>query len=291
MVGNTNDGTQAAPRLRSDINYMNVNTLPPESSGPHGDDETLHRAVANAGYEGIQGGDPALCRELGLGMTTSARINAPGEAAPLVDECLDHGYECATLHVAWGLESDSEVDELVSDILRVSADTGFPLYIETHRSTITQDIYRTLQLVGRFPEIRFNGDFSHWYTGHELTYGDLDAKLDFMEPVFERVRFMHGRIGNSSHMQVDVGDGTGRPFVDHFREMWTRSFCGFLRSAEPGDYMSFNPELLQPSLNYARAFEGPDGVLREETDRWEQAAVLTRIARECFQAAQDRVGA
>jgi hypothetical protein len=33
------------------------------------------------------------------------------------------------------------------------------------------------------------------------------------------------------------------------------------------------------------------GTLAEESDRWEQAIVYTRIAKECFAAAQERVKA
>jgi hypothetical protein len=64
---------------------------------------------------------------------------------------------------------------------------------------------------------------------------------------------------------------------------------GFLRSAQPGDYFVFAPEVLKSDIAYARLFRGPDGKLREETDRWEQAKVLARIARECFAAAQERL--
>lgn len=30
--------------------------------------------------------------------------------------------------------------------------------------------------------------------------------MDFIQPVFDRLRFMHGRIGNPGCIQVDVGD-------------------------------------------------------------------------------------
>ena len=54
------------------------------------------------------------------------------------------------------------------------------------------------ELTKRFPEIRFNADFSHYYCGQEMVYGDFEAKLDFMAPIFERVGFIHGRIAAPS---------------------------------------------------------------------------------------------
>lgn len=288
MISNTNDGTSRAPQLRCYFNLGTAGNPPAWSTVPRGDAAVVRAAIKAAGYDGIQGGDAeaaAATRAMGLGVAISARFNAASEIAPVVAKWKDAGYECATCHLLWGLEDDATVDAIVDEVLNVSAKYGFPLYVETHRATITQDIWRTVQIVKRRPDIRFNGDFSHFYTGSEMRYGDFAAKLDFMQPIFDRVRFIHGRIGNPGCMQVDIGDGTGRGFVDDFRQLWTRSFAGFLKSAKPGDYIVFAPELLAPH-NYARVFPGPDGQPREESDRWEQALLYCRIARECFTAAQ-----
>nr|MBA3710174.1 hypothetical protein [Planctomycetota bacterium] len=237
----------------------------------------------------VQGGNRAIARRLGLGWTGGGRIDRPEQAEPFAAELKAAGADAASVHVGWGMESDEDIDRVVAAIIRASESHAVPIYVETHRATITQDIWRTVRMVERHPGIRLNADFSHWYTGLEMAYGDFEQKLTFLQPVFDRVRFVHGRIGNPSHMQVDVKDGTGLIFVDHFREMWTRSFVGFLRTAKPGDYISFNPELLPAKIWYARLFPRPDGTLDEETDRWQQALVLTRIARACFAEAQARI--
>jgi hypothetical protein len=145
-----------------------------------------------------------------------------------------------------------------------------------------------VQLTKKFPEIRFNGDFSHWYTGHEMVYGDIEAKWQFIQPVFDRVRFIHGRIGNPGCMQVDIGDGKNQKYVEHFKEMWTRSFVGFLESAKPGDYICFTPELLGHEAFYARHFRNAAGELVEEGDRWTQALLYADIARGCWDEAMKR---
>src|SRR5690348_14780277 len=100
-------------------------------------------------------------------------------------------------------------------------------------------MWRTVKLTESIPYIRFHGDFSHCYIGHEMVYGEIENKLPFLQPVFDRTRAMHDRIGNPGCMQVDIGDDMGRPYVDHFKEMWTRAFNGFLKSAQPGDYIIF----------------------------------------------------
>ncbi|MCX6623836.1 MAG: hypothetical protein NTY38_22780, partial [Acidobacteria bacterium] len=247
--------------------------------------EDPFESIRQAGYEGVQFIEPmtaahhVACDRLGLGRTSCGRVNQPAEADSLARRFAAEGQECATLHVGWGIEDDDECFRLIEAILTASARHRVPLYVETHRATIFQDIWRSVQFVKRFPELRFNGDFSHWYTGLEMVYGGIETKLDFARPVIERVHFMHGRIGNPGSIQVDIGDGAvaTHPYVNHFRLLWTAVFEAFHRAAQPGDYFLFVPELLSHRIYYARTFQG-----KEECDRWQQSLVLRHIAEECF---------
>ena len=285
MVQNTNDGSAAQPSLRIDISWGNLNGLPAYYPTPQGNDRELHEAAKAAGFMGIQDGDPELCASLGLAYGMSGRASVIGEAKVLAERARRKNADCVTLHVGWGIESEDETYALVEDVLKASEAVNIPLYIETHRATITQDMWRTVQIAHKFPEVRFNGDFSHWYTGQEMVYGNIEHKWEFLAPVFERVRYLHGRIGNPGNIQVDVGDGHDLSYVEHFKEMWTRSFRGFLATACPGDYFCFTPELLGPP-SYARLFKNAAGQEVEEGNRWQQALLYAEIARACFTAAK-----
>jgi len=267
---------------------MNLESFDSMPNKPDGDLE----AIRDAGYVGVQFGrpvDPVRKKEalrLGLGICGLGRVNKPSDAEMLATEARDEGLECLTLFVGWGIEDDDEVSGVIEAILEASAKHKVPLYPELHRATIFQDPWRTVQHLRRFPDLEFNGDFSHWYTGTEMVYGGMEKKINFFRPVLQRIGFMHGRIGSPGCIQVDVGDGSGdeRPFVGHFREMWTESFLGFLRRKPEGDRFCFATELLGPEIYYARTFNG-----REESDRWEQSLVLARIARGCFAEAEKRL--
>lgn len=297
MPKTLNDGSTNPPRLQVYLNMGTLADLPPESRWPMLEGIEAMVALKEAGFEGVQDGNPDHCRAAGIGSAASARVDRVTDAKTVAQKFKDAGHEAVTLHVGTGFEDDAEMDKLVRAVLEASDEIGIPLYIETHRATITQDVWRTIRLTRRIPEIRFNGDFSHFYTGQELPYGDLTAKLNAMQPIFDRVRFMHGRIGNPSCMQVDIGDGVApipqcfgaQDFLADYREMWTRTMLGFLRAAKPGDYLILAPEILPPSIYYARKFPRPDGTLREESDRYWQALVYARIARECFDAARRRL--
>jgi sugar phosphate isomerase/epimerase len=272
------------PRLRC---YMNIQALDglPQLADP------LH-AIREAGYDGVQFIHPIAhalndeAQRLGLGVCGSGRVNTPAEAALLAEEAKLAGLDCLTLHMGWGMEDDDEAAALISAVLEASAKYSMSLYPETHRATIFQDPWRTLQFLARFPSLEFNGDFSHWYTGTEMVYGGFENKLAFIRPVLGRIGFIHGRIGNPGCMQVNIGEGSvnDHPYVEHFRALWTEAFAGFLSRRPAADSICFTPELLAPSIYYARTFKG-----REESDRWRQSLVLVRIARECFDDARQRI--
>jgi hypothetical protein len=113
--------------------------------------------------------------------------------------------------------------------------------------------------------------------------------MEFLTPVFERVRFLHGRISDRCCIQVDVGEDAGHYAVPAFQDLWRRVMRGFLKNAAPGEQLVFCPELLGTAYRYARCFRGADGKLREESDRWAQAAVLTRLAQACWAEATKSV--
>lgn len=283
--------TEAESRLALGIHAASFQGLPASSALAGLSLEEQYAAVRDAGFEAIQSGEDDLAREAGLERSGLRRVIAPGEADAVAQDARRRGHTSVTLHLGTGFESDAEADRLIEEVLTASADHGVPLYVETHRATVTQDPWRTLRLIERHPDLRFTGDFSHWYTGVELVYGDLDAKLDALQPVFDRVRFLHGRIGTPGSIQVDVGDGRNLPYVDHFTRIWTRTFEAFLRHADPDERIVFAPELLSAANYYARLIPSASGEAVEEGDRWEQSLVLCTLALEAFAAAERAVAA
>lgn len=272
--------------LQVHMNWLALDGLPEPEEG-------WIAALAAAGYDGVQFIDPpprhllAQAREKGLAVCGSGRVNAVDDAGRLAEEAARDGLECLTLHVGWGHESDREGGALIEAILLAEARSGLPLFVETHRATIFQDSWRSVEWVRRFPDLRFNADWSHWYTGLEFVYGGFANKWAYVRPVAERVGFMHGRIGNPGCIQVDIGpleQAGQRSFVQHFQTMWTDTFELFLRREGASASFPFAVELLGPEFYYARQLGG-----LEETDRWAQSLVLCDLARACFAAAERRL--
>jgi hypothetical protein len=282
------------PQLRFYMNLKALDALPDSSAGPRtGAFQERISRIRQAGFEGVQFDTPGTrdelnqCANLGLGIAAGARINTPEESSSVAERLAGDGYECATLHVGWGLEDDDEATRLIASVIEASDRWRIPLYIETHRATIFQDMWRTVQFVKRFPEVLVNGDFSHWYTGQEMVYGGFEKKFAFIQPVLERVRFLHGRIGNPGCIQVRIDDRANEQptYIRHFEQLWTASFREFLRSAPNDASICFTPELLGPHIYYARTLITEAGPA-EESDRWEQSLLLNRIAGQCFEKAR-----
>lgn len=294
------DGSTEAPRISIYLNLDTLIDLRCDSMWPGVTGLPMYERLKADGFEGVQFTDRnhGPIGEVSLPYCGLDRINKPREADAIVGRHVDRGDLCLTVHVGWGLEDDDDVFYLMEAILVASTRYKLPVFVETHRATITQDIWRTVQLTRRFPEITFNADFSHLYCGQELHYGDWATKIAFMEPIFARVGFLHGRIASSGCMQVPIDhDLIRRPkqahgagnYLDHFKDLWTRAMLGFLRAAGPGNVLIFAPELLSGRSYYARLFPDPKGDLVEETDRYAQALLLKELAKSCYTEAQYRM--
>ncbi len=275
-----------APQLRADLNLGTVWGLPAWSAGPRPDAPDFYELVAAAGYEGVQGGDPQRAAAAGLACATFGVHRVAGALHDVASLWVDLGFELATLHVGTGYENDAEALDLLAEVLTVSDRTGLPLFVETHRATVTQDPWRTVGFISELPALRFNGDFSHWYTGGEMTYGDFEAKVAFLRPVLVRTRYLHGRIGDPGCMQIPLGDAPEPPSVAHFRRLWTEAAAGFLEGAGADDVLPFAPELLPPSIAYGQTVPDPaGGDPIEASDRWADGLRLVAIARSCWAVA------
>jgi hypothetical protein len=292
LSGFLNDGSLEKPKLQVYLNLDTLVELRRDSTWAGLAGASMFKLLAADGFEGVQlTNESATPVDAPLPYCGLDRVNTPADADDVVVSHSARGGLCITVHAGWGLEDESGAFRLVEAILTASNRHRLPTFIETHRATITQDVWRTLQIAKQFPEVRFNGDFSHYYCGQELVYGDWNQKLEFMEPIFERVGFLHGRVASPGCMQVSIDARPSvRPkqahgeinYLDHFKELWIRAMHGFIRTANPGDVLIFAPELLSGRYYYARMFPNAEGNLVEESDRYAQALLIKDLARECF---------
>ncbi len=298
MSRSVNDGSDDAPKLKIYLNLDTLMDLRSDTIWPGFEGNARYERLLADGFEGVQLPNDGPVTAGILPQCGAGRINTPADAGQIAAKHSRRGDNCLTVHVGGGFEDEDQSFRLVEAILAASDKYLLPIFIETHRATITQDVWRTVQIAQKFPEVRFNGDFSHYYCGQELVYGDWNTKLAFMKPIFERVGFLHGRIASPGCMQVAIGQnvtGGAQPghavvdYLGHFEELWTLAMAGFLHNSKPGDVLIFAPELLGSTHYYARLFPDASGELIEESDRYAQALLYKELARACFAAAEKTI--
>jgi hypothetical protein len=263
--------------LRHAIARDNFIDLARHSSGWQPDEDRYYAAVAAAGFSAVQGGDGDICRDHGLDLLGTGVVRRPIEAAAFAAHWAEQGALAATCIAGDGFESDSEADELVLAVQNASLLCGLPIHIETHRASLTQDMWRTVRLLERHPTLTLNCDFSHWFTGLEMAALDWELQIERLRPVFAQTHFLHGRVGDRCCMQVSLRDGREDKHLLPFRALW-REVMRHRSEGIPTADLWFVPELLGTRYEYARVFED-----REEGDRWRDALLLRQVADDCFQ--------
>lgn len=272
-------------RLRIAIAAGNFEDLPAASVGHYSAAVKRYEKIASAGFEAVQGGSVALTHAAGMAVLGVGVVPEPAAADELARIWKQRGAVAISCIAGFGYENDDQIDDLVRSLRNASERHSIPVYLETHRGSITQDAWRTLQLVRRTPQIQFTGDFSHWYTGQEMPYGDVNKRIELLSPVIQRTALLHGRIGDRCCMQVELQRAT-TAFSLFFEPIWTQVFVNFLRNPMPEEFW-FCSELLGPEYAYARTFFDSVGSLREETDRFTEACKLVDLARSCFTKAHE----
>jgi hypothetical protein len=278
--------TLPATKPRIGLAWVSLLNLPDHFRGPKAaEHDALAGAVLQAGFDTVQCHDTqqaAAAQGVGLRTVGIARCLDSASIDTAAAQARDSGHEALTLHLGHGFETEAEADRLLDTLACAQRRTGLPLFVETHRATLTQDPWRTLGLLQRHPALRLTGDFSHWVAGCELRYGPLDHKIALMAPVFERTAMLHGRIASAGSFQVCSHEGHHADEQALFERLWRPCLAA---AAARGEALLFCVELLPASLHYASAHRGPDGRLVEDGDRWLEALHLQSLARRLFAGA------
>ena len=186
-----------------------------------------------------------------------------------IQQSVDLGVSSITVQLGNGLESDATIDFWLQKIAEQELRSGIPIYIETHRNTATQDIYRTLRIIERHPEIKLTADFSHWYTGLLLSQV-FEEKVKQMQEVFQRTAMVHGRIATDGCIQPPMSRVNA--VVDgHYQTLWQNVLD---QSQVCNDAIPFVIELLSHEIGYDIGQMDADGKWTDASDRWNEALLI-----------------
>ena len=153
--------------------------------------------------------------------------------------------------------------------IALGAAEGIPVYLESHRQSMTTDLLFTIRLLNRMPELKLVADLSHVMTGQEWSLPPLSYEEETMvEHLLRRSESFQGRIASAQQIQVSPGFPQHEVWVDIFKGWWTKGLRWWRERHDADAACVFLCELGPP----AYAITGADGW--ELSDRWEDALTI-----------------
>jgi len=163
--------------------------------------------------------------------------------------------------------------------LRVAEQESMPIQFETHRNCITNDLYTTVQLLDALPEMRLAADLSHYVVDREMPCPPPPPLQKLITKVLDRSDSLQGRVAARGQIQVALNFPQNAKWLALFCEWWREGMTAWLaRHVGKDSALVFLCELGPP--DYAIT----DAQGRELSDRWGEALMLARWARETWSA-------
>jgi hypothetical protein len=244
-------------------------------------EEEVFEKVAGAGYDGVcidlSVTDMATARRLKplivrhrLGCTLTAfptRFSEFPEILHLAQELevryLDIICQIMPVDVAAGVP-------VLFRLMEMAAAAGIEMHLETHRNSLSNDMFAMLQLLDSVPDLLISADLSHYVVGREF-YLPLPAVTNsHIDRLLDRAESFQGRVASNQQIQLPVSFPQHKPWLDLFLGWWESGFRRWRqnRADRRGRVLNFLCEL--GPVDYAIT----DAQGWELSDRWNDALVL-----------------
>lgn len=247
------------------------------------------RMIAAAGYDGVCI-DPApaeieACRKLkplykkyGLGCMLNAFPETVGDMRPLYGLAAE--MDAQLVNIIGGVMPLAPHDA-VPVVRQWQEEAGdIPVLFETHRDSLLNDMYFTLQLMELVPEMRICADLSHFVVDREMRAPITERDQAYIGSILERSDCFQGRVAGREQVQLQIEFPQHREWVAIFRKWWRDGMDSWRRRNADDATLIFLCELGPPPY----AMTGPDQL--ELSDRWQEALTIRAWAREIWDEMQ-----
>lgn len=166
---------------------------------------------------------------------------------------------------------------LLDGWMQLAENAGIPVFIETHRDRMTTDLFFTLDLLDRRPELPLLADLSHFLVGREFAFPVEEENHALIRRILDNSHAFHGRVASREQVQIEISFPHHRPWLDLFLDWWDYGFRAWRTRSAADAALVFTCELGPKPY----AITGRDG--NDTTDRWGEALMLRRMVRDLWE--------
>lgn len=143
-----------------------------------------------------------------------------------------------------------------------------PMLFETHRDSLLNDLYYTLQVLDLVPDIKLCADLSHFVVDREMRDPISAIDQNYIDRILERSECFQGRVANREQVQIQIEFPQHQQWVEIFKKWWKQGMRTWRQNHADDATLIFLCELGPPPY----AITGMDQ--RELSDRWQEALTI-----------------
>jgi hypothetical protein len=233
--------------------------------------------IRDAGFDGagVRFFDRAYAKEVttflrahGMSWQAQCYPKTVDDLKPIIEHVQEFGADHINLQADVRPYRLEECFPYIEGWRRLASDAGIALHIETHRDRMTTDLFLTLHLLDRFPDLRLTGDLSHYLLGREFAWPVSEENHVLMRRIIGNCWGFHGRVASREQIQVQISFAHHKEWVDLFMGWWEYGFRSWRKRAPQDAVLTFLCELGPPeyAMTDARGYE--------LSDRWTEARTM-----------------
>jgi len=252
---------------------------------PH---ERKFEMIAEAGYAGValdfawnDIDDARAClpfmQRHGLGCALIAFPKSLDDLQSVIDLSTEFDTRYIAINARYFPWTPEEAEPMVRGWLEMGEKANIPVYLETHRLTLTNDVVFTLNLMDLIPELEMVADLSHILVAREFPQPIDPLSSDLIDRILKRSASFQGRIGSREQIQVPLGFPQHKYWEELFESWWQQGFRYWRARNHDDAVLNFLCELGPPPY----AITDKEGY--ELSDRWLEGLLIKQRVEQIWQ--------